>query len=386
MASDYRVPRQKGTYEKLIEKLKANGVKLSPYDKDFDLSAEGDTAKFVEYLKEQRGKDGAPDGTSLGFFTRIEEDSKQNIDSTEIPTQKYEICNGNCLKEYLVEVQSNPNCAYKSMYNELIKSGYIPKYFSVLIKDCHNNPDSIKAELFGSEVANLLGVPTVYNFGLKDGSEKPKKWTGEIIGDYFALGSLDFVPYGYSVETFKGLSEKRYKRIYPSLLLWDDFVETALVDRFGDAITVEQKKKIHEEFVMSYLLRKIVFPDYDFAVYNSGIMINDEAGDIQLTPNFDMEGMLYDYIYSPYAPTVWSNRAIKNDLDYALTNYSDITNKFMWALKYNHENGEIKAILDKTIGTIDSPYVYKNVDKLISNTLGIYSKLKTESKDLSIKK
>ena len=56
----------------------------------------------------------------------------------------------------------------------------------------------------------------------------------------------------------------------------------------------------------------------------------------------------------------------------------------MWALKHNHENGEIKAILDKTIGTIDSPYVYKNVDKLISSTLGIYSKLKTESKDLSI--
>lgn len=382
MSDDYRVPRPKGTYEKMIEKLWANGIRLSPYDKNFDLDSEAERTRFVEYLKEKNESADAPEGTSLRFFTRIEDGVSGKNDEQKDVLQNRKFCDKKHLGEYVDIVLSNPNCSYKSMYNELIKSGYIPKYFSVLIKDCHNDPDKIKAELFGSQIANLLGVPTAYNFGIKDGGEKPKKWTGEIIGDYFALGSLDFVPYGYKTESFSELSGTRYKRIYPSLLLWDDFVETALVNRFGDRISSEQKKKIHEDFVASYLLRKVVFPDYDFAVYNSGIMINENETDVVSMPNFDMEGMLYDYIYSPYVPTNFSNyynKSIKNDLNYALENYSDITNKFMSKLQSSYKSGEIRSILDKTLGTIDSPYIYKNVDKLISKTIGIFASVQQKS-------
>lgn len=384
--SETRVPRPKGTYEKLIEKLGANGVKHSPYEKDFDLSLQTERARFVEFLKEERAKESAPDGTSLMFFTRIEEDFANKNDSTKSIAQTHKICDESGLKKYITEVQSNPNCSYKSMYDDIIKSGYIPKYFSVLIKDCHNDPDKIKAELFGSEVANLLGVPTAYNFGIKDGGEKPQKWTGEIIGDYFALGSLDFVPFGYKVESFKDLSVTNYRRVYPSLLMWDDFLETTLMDRFGGSVDEECKKKTHEDFILTYLFRNTLFKDSDFAVYNSGIMVSDDNKKFTLMPNFDMEGLLYDYIYNPYVPTIFGNRSTKHDLSYAQNKYPQLTQKFMTGLEDIYKNGKLKEVLDKTLGTIESPYVYKNVDRLVLGTLGIYSKLKTETKDLSIEK
>ena len=63
----------------------------------------------------------------------------------------------------------------------------MPRYISALVKDCHNNPDRVRAEMFGCEAANALGVPTSYCFGIKDKGPKSKEYTGEIEDDYFAV-------------------------------------------------------------------------------------------------------------------------------------------------------------------------------------------------------
>lgn len=382
MASDNRVPRPKGTYEKMVEKLWKNGIKLSPYDKDFDLDSKVEREKFVDYLKDKVISDDAPDGTSLGFFTRIKDEIWDKKHGQKEDLKNHNYCEKKYMDEYINIVSSNQNCGYKSIYDELIKNGYIPKFYSVLIKDCHNDPDKIKAELFGSKIANLLGVPTVYNFGIKDNSPKPKKWTGEIVGDYFAIGSLDFVPYGYKIESFKDLNHGYYKRTYPSLMMWIDFIDTMLNDRFGGHVDEVCRKKVHEDFVCTHLFRNILFPDSDFAVYNSGIMVSDDDRKFELLPNFDMEGLLYDYTYSPLAISIFENKSRKRDIAYAMEHYPKATTKFMENLKTIANNGMLDEVFDSTLSTIETPFLKTNINKLVNNTLDNYEKVHSQKDNM----
>ncbi len=367
--SDERVPKAKGTYKKLIEKLTKNDVEFAPYG-DYDMDNPDWKEAFVKDMESFDDDEPTLDGTSVMFFARLTDGEKEDACKQIYPSEYF--------KDYIEKIKTDPNCAYTSMYDELIKSGYIPKVFSVLIKDCHNDADKVKAEIFGSRVASLLGVPTAYNFGIKDKSLKPKKWTGEILGDYFAVGSLDFVPYGYHVESFKDLNHGYYKRTYPSLMMWTDYIDTMLNYRFDNVIDESQRKQVHEDFVSTYLFRTILFPDRDFAVYNSGIMANDETGDFKLTPNFDMEGLLYDYTYSPHAISIFENRKRKNDINFAMEHYPEVTSRFMEKLKTIVNDGRLDEVFNSTLGTIETPHLKTNMVKFVNNTLEIYENLQSK--------
>lgn len=371
--SDERVPRSKGTYKKLVDKLTKNDVKFAPYG-DYDVNNPDWKEMFIKNMENIDINKTSLEGTSVMFFARLE-DEQEDVSKEVYPSDYF--------KDYTQKVISDPNCTYMSMYNDLIKSGYIPKFFSVLIKDCHNDADKVKAEIFGSRVANLLGVPTAYNFGIKDKNPKPKKWTGEIVGDYFAVGSLDFVPYGYHIESFKDLNHGYYKRTYPSLMMWIDYIDTMINDRFAGNVDEECRKKVHEDFVASYLFRTILFPDRDFAVYNSGLVINGETGNFKLVPNFDMEGLLYDYTYMPNAISIFENRKRKNDIAFSMENYPEITTSFMEKLKVIVNNGTLDEVFGATMGSIETPHLKSNMNKFIRNTLDIYEKVRAKKDNSS---
>lgn len=378
---DYRVPRQKNTYRKFVEKLVKNDIELSPYKNDYNLKNEVDREDFIKSLEEINPEENSLDGTSLMFFSRIDD----SLEIEENKEKNRQVCDSKYFKDYIDCVMNNPECGYSSAYDELIKSGYIPKFFSVLIKDCHNDSDKVKAEIFGSRVANLLGVSTAYNFGIKDKNPKPKKWTGEIVGDYFAVGSLDFVPYGYHIESFKDLNHGYYKRTYPSLMMWIDFIDTMLNDRFAGKVDEECRKKVHEDFVSMHLFRNILFKDSDFAVYNSGIMVSDDDKSFGLMPNFDMEGILYDYTYNPLAISIFENKSRKRDIAYAMEHYPEITTKFMENLKNIVNDGRLDEVFDSTWGTIETPYLKNNMSKLINNTLDNYEKVHSKIESVNDK-
>lgn len=378
---DYRVPRQKNTYRKFVEKLVNNDVKLSTYDTDYNLSDNADRDSFIKSLEESPLEDDMLDGTSLMFFSRIDD----SLEIEENKEKNRQVCDSKYFKDYIDCVMNNPECGYRSTYDKLIKSGYIPKFLSVLIKDCHNDSDKVKAEIFGSRMANLLGVSTVYNFGIKDKNPKPKKWTGEILGDYFAVGSLDFVPYGYHIESFKDLNHGYYKRTYPSLMMWIDFIDTMLNDRFTGKVDEECRKKVHEDFVYTYLFRNILLKDTDFAVYNSGIVVSDDDKSFGLMPNFDMEGILYDYTYNPLTISIFENKGRNRDIAYAMENYPKVTTNFMENLKSIVNDGRLDEVFNSTLGTIETPYLKNNMSKLINNTLDNYEKVHSKIESVNDK-
>ena len=290
MRDFYVVPRPKNTYEKLIKKLNKNDVSHKPYfNSDFDLSNELDVRSLAAKIRLQQRGDNPLDGTSVKFFTRLD-DSINDVDPMLVQRG---VCDSKYLSEYITEIQNNPDCSYRSIYNSLIRDDkYIPRYFSVLIKDCHNDPDRARAEIFGCKAANALGVPTAYTFGIKDKTPKSKEYTGDIEDDYFAVASLDFAAAGFKMETFKDMSQsKKFCCVYDSLDKWLKYVDMCLEKRFPDGVDEESRKGLRSDFVKSYLLRVTLFPDYDFAVYNGGILIDEKTNKFTMIPNFDMEGL-----------------------------------------------------------------------------------------------
>ena len=57
--------------------------------------------------------------------------------------------------ELIDELKNNPNCAYKTYINDLVKEGYVPKAVSVIIKDENELRKIINdvAKLAGKEVS-----------------------------------------------------------------------------------------------------------------------------------------------------------------------------------------------------------------------------------------
>ncbi len=384
MRDFYVLPRPKNTYKKLIAKLNKNNVTHIPYSNDnFDLSRERDIERLAYILKQEEKSDSSLDGTSVKFFTRLD-DSISDIDVTT--TQRC-VCDSKYLTEFITELETNPDCSYRSIYNSLIRDDkYIPRYFSVLIKDCHNDPDRARAELFGCRAANVLGVPTAYCFGIKDNSPKSREYTGEIEDDYFAVASLDFTPPGHTIETFKDMAQtKKFCCVYDSLDKWLKYIDMCLEQRFPNGVDQESRDSLRNDFVMSYLYRIALFPDYDFTVYNGGILIDEKTNKFSMMPNFDMEGMMYEHLYKARGNYYKPNRIkMKKLMAYCRENFPEVTANFMSRLEIAHKSNTFMDLLDDTLGPT-SEVIYDNIYNSCERMLESYKNPELEFKDFILR-
>lgn len=384
MRDFYVMPRPRNTYEKLIAKLNKNNITHIPYSNgNFDLSREEDVERLARVLKQENQGESSLDGTSVKFFTMLDD----SISGFEPGFDKRCICDSKHLTEFVAELETNPECSYKSIYNSLIRDDkYIPRYFSVLIKDCHNDPDRARAELFGCRAANLLGVPTAYCFGIKDKSPKSKEYTGEIEDDYFAVASLDFTPPGHTIETFKDMSQsKKMCCVYDSLDKWLKYIDMCLEKRFPDGVDQESRDALRNDFVMSYLYRIALFPDYDFTVYNGGIMIDEKTNKFSMIPNFDMEGMMYEHLYKARGNYYKPNRIrMKKLMAYCRENFPEVTAKFMSKLETAHSSNAFMDLLDDTLGPT-SEVIYQNIHNSCEQMLESYKNPELEFKDFILR-
>ncbi|MBE5739117.1 MAG: hypothetical protein E7354_05275 [Clostridiales bacterium] len=369
MRDFYVLPRAKGTYSKLINKLKKNGFAYIPYTtEELDLSKEEDVSKLIEYLRAKEKADKDLDGTSVKFFARID-DSINQIEGVDRG-----ICDSRYFSEYITELQNNPDCSYVSIYNDLIRNEkYIPRYFSALIKDCHNDPDRAKAEIFGSKVANVLGVPTAYYFGIKDETLQSDGWNGEIEGDVFAVATLDFVPQGYSIETFKEMGQgKRGCGPCATLDSWLRYIDVCLENKYPDGVNQKCRQSLREDFVRTYLYRVALFPDFDFTVYNAGAYVKDDSDEFGLMPNFDMEGMMYEHLYQARGNYYKPNRKrLKRLVSYCNEHFPNVISDFMARLEKAHNSGVFMEFLDETFGE-KNEVIYTNVHNACETMLECY--------------
>lgn len=190
-------------------------------------------------------------------------------------------CTSDCFEGLFDELRNNPNCSYDTYMNDVIKSGYDPKFLSVLMRytrvDRTSQKDEIAKcfkEVYASRVLNFFECPTTYD----------------------AIISKDNKIYSCSVDFVKEDEE-----LYPLVDLYDRkfvpkkvldfkkaFDEHCLIDNANEVLSEDVEKTI-EDFVYSRLVRWYMCEDNDYFLHNMGVLYNTKTDTIRMAPNFDFD-------------------------------------------------------------------------------------------------
>lgn len=347
---------------------------------------------YEEYAKENTSVDNQLLGSS-GLFFMVAGD--QRVPSAETSA----IISSDYIRPLVSELTTNPHSSYKTIYNDLIiEDGYTPKYFSSIVKDCHGEYFGILAEIAGSRLANLMGIPTNYAFGIEytDGKEhpdydkKPKK--------YFALGSIDYVSQGHELELFcdidriSQISEKdnltsddkdyeiRHCGIHRArektpLSYWIKYIDSTLETRYPEGVDETSYKKLIRDFIKTYIFRVVILRDQDFACYNCGILSEEGSNKFEIMPCTDMEGVLYDckFDYVKSIENGYKSR-IRKVVDFCRETYPEILDEFMSTLSELKDNGKFENTLSEVFPKDDknNKQLYTNINNDIDYLLRYY--------------
>ena len=362
----YFVSGNNNTEKKFVAQLKKNGFKYVRYDEERSPEQSPETP-LTDDKFEQIG------GSSIKFFARLD-DSKHGYHDYSTPRKMYD---SRYLRPLFSEVRHNPDCSYKSIYNELIKAGILPRYISALVKDCHNNSDRVKGEIFGSRVANILKIPTAYCFGIKD-TETPHVLFSDTIGhDYFGVASIDYIEPGHTIEEFFEMKlEDKSLGCHDSLEKWLQYADRCLQARYPEGIDEESYAQFKKDFVKTYLLRVALFPDTDFAVYNGGIVSEDGTNKFSMMPNTDMEGILEKLLYYGTKSYVSPMRSrTRKTINYCRKYFPEVLDEFMADLEAGHKKRLFtKALEDLYPRSKNNQAVYDNVNAHVEAALAYYKK------------
>ena len=377
MNNFYPVSGRNNTEEKFVAQLKKNGFKYERYGSELPVGEEYTT-------ETSDNKYSHIGGSSVKFFARVD-DSKNGYHDYSTPRKMFD---SRYFRPMYSELKHNPDCSYRTIYNDLVKEGILPRYISALVKDCHNNPDRVKGEVFGSRAANILGIPTCYCHGIKD-TETPDVLFSDVIGhDYFAVASVDYLHPGHTIEEFCEMNfEAKYFDSHDSLEVWLNYADRCLQKRYPDGIDEESYTKFRRDFVKTYLFRVALFPDTDFAIYNGGIVSEDGSNKFEMMPNTDMEGILERMLYYGTKSYVRPMRTrTRKTINYCRKAFPDILDEFMLDLEEGHKKGLfIKALEDLFPRNRNNRAIYDNVNEHVEVALSYYKNPKHEFIDSLIK-
>ena len=179
---------------------------------------------------------------------------------------------------YITYMNNSFNCEKSEMV--------IPKFVSCFVKNTENNAHACYSECVGSRLASLLGVNTVYNIALQ--SSEPDEFDDEY-PDYDTIISVDYVPYGYTPETFEDLGirfdeDTPLSKIFTTI----DMRFKHIAKDYGLEKSIDKLAQLKRDFAHQFLFRALVCEDYDLCSQNVAMLIG-ENGDFSLAPCFDME-------------------------------------------------------------------------------------------------
>ena len=207
------------------------------------------------------------------------------------------------ISNYFDEI-SKPNSSYVSYADDLIRECYDPKYrdengdknfplkyFSALVKELSNHysgPGSAN-EVVGSRLANLFGVPTVYNEQV-------------IFKDEQSIISLDYLKMGETVCSLTDIYEERdpqgnlYEIIntydgYQSMSAWCNFIYDLIGYKLNKNVSnrYEMIDDVIGDFCVQMLFKNLILNDEDFKAYNISLIFSDDNKSVKLAPAFDYE-------------------------------------------------------------------------------------------------
>lgn len=203
-----------------------------------------------------------------------------------------------------------------------------------------------------------MGVKTVYNVALQ--STEPKEFDEEY-PDYDTIISVDYVPYGYTPETFEELGISFDEDTDLSCIMnMIDSRFNHIAEKLSLEKSIDKLAQLKRDFAFQFLFRALVCEDWDFCS-NNVAMLFGEDGDFYLGPSFDME-LLFDGTKS----AVYYKLTAKKTFDFMLETMPDILNDFMSGFGNAVHSGKLEKVIRNTLKVPD--YVYEPItNKLVYN-------------------
>ena len=217
----------------------------------------------------------------------------------------------------------------------------IPKFVSCFVKTSDNNAMGCYSECVGSRLANELGVNTVYNIALQ--SKEPDEFDDEY-PDYDTVISVDYVPYGYTPETFEDLEIKfdedtSLERIFNII----DMRFKHLANEYGLEKSIDKLAQLKRDFAFQFLFRALVCEDYDFCSQNIAMLIGDK-GDFSLAPCFDME-----LVFSGEKSAMYYKKFASETIGFMSEVMPDVLSEFMARYGRAVNSGRVEDIVLNTL-------------------------------------
>ena len=249
---------------------------------------------------------------------------------------------------------------YKTYMNDLFtgkKSDmYIPESVSCIVKRSQNNSDC-QLEAIGSRLANLFAVDTVYNLAIE--SDEQDEY--EDYPTYDAIVSVDCIPYGYRIQTFKDLQlwfneDSSLEEVMHTI----DKKFDAIANKNGLGYAPEKLTELKKKFAYQFMFRNLVCEDYDFCDKNTAVLIGDD-GDFGLAPCFDME-LLFRGRKSHVYFASFANQTI----DYLMKNMPDVLSGFMQRYREVVSSSELEQVVKRSV-KVDPKYTTDIYNHILHN-------------------
>lgn len=255
-------------------------------------------------------------------------------------------CSSKLFKDLIKEIRNNPNCSYDTYINDLIKSGYTPKFVSMLRKERNGIMTSHEEygmehfrDVCASRILNYFNCPTTHETMLN------------IDGDNYCC-SVDFNKMGEdfdSIGSLLGIGENNLEENLESLGIMLENLNNGKQFKNFD----EMQKNFLEEYVYSFLIRRYVLADKDCWFNNFGIIINTKDNTFRLAPNFDFE-YCFGFVHNVFKKQDFQECFVK-DLEFARKQYPKVYEKFYNKFQEFIDIGKNKPtcarIIEKEIGS-----------------------------------
>lgn len=261
--------------------------------------------------------------TILDSLLELNEQTSQNYDQVIYDsnnklnggrTKNFIICSSRFFVDCFREIRDNRDCSYVTYLNDVVKSGYNPKYVSCLEKNGNNN--SIR-EVLACRIMNYFGVATTFETLAKRENKL------KVLSIDFNYKDFEYYSFNDIEINFNLSLEAVIDRIRQKLNLF--YISSKFpISKLNESEFHHKTLKFIEDFVMTYLVRKLLLGDRDFFGHNIDISVNKQTGDFLLGPNYD-----YEYTFNPDDLTFETTEDL---IKYVIADYPEVFEIFIQKL------------------------------------------------------
>ena len=278
-------------------------------------------------------------------------------------------CDSRYFAELFQELKKD-DCSYATYVNDLVKSlnGSVDQLplskLSIMLKSVHDDTNGYNNEEICSRIANIFGVPTVYNKAV------------EIEGSRY-IASIDYmIKDKVLTDVFE--DEEPTRNVYSLLdfknMVIDERLDSLLKSR---KITKQNYDRLTGEFIENFFFRRYVLSDYDYDVHNIRLLYDKQNNRYEWAPNYDYE-FAYDYPINYFEFTT--------DLEYAYKIYPNTVKKIFEKYKKILHNDKMYYNLKDEYGHEAARSYSRYTNNILEQLIEIYNSiLELDSENYSTK-